>query len=89
MGAENSNQCGVARCGVFEKVGGILSLAFYAAQAVAMGGGLVVLAIGGKSAGDAWLRWTLPPLIAVAMALVFGMSAVGAAMAMWRVFREG
>ena len=67
---------------MFERVGGVLGAAFYAAQAVAMGGGLVVLAIGGKSAGDAWLRWTLPPLIAVAMALVFGMFAAGAAMAM-------
>ena len=61
---------------MFERIGGWLALAFYGLQAVALGGGLVVMAAGGKGAGDAWLRWTAPPLIAVAMAL-------------WKVFKEG
>jgi len=55
---------------MFEKIGGMLGLAFYAAQAVALGGGLVVRIAGGNA--DAWLRWTAPPLIAVAMALCMG-----------------
>jgi len=74
---------------MFERIGGWLSLAFYGLQAVALGGGLVAFAAGGDAAGRWWLRWTLPPMIAVGMAVVYGMTAVGAAMAMWKVFRDG
>lgn len=72
---------------MMERIGGILGLAFYAAQAVAMGGGLVVRIAGGD--GDAWLGWTVPPMIVLGVALVLGMPAVGAAMALWKVFWEG
>ncbi|HUU32024.1 MAG TPA: hypothetical protein VMY69_08005, partial [Phycisphaerae bacterium] len=74
---------------VFERIGGYLGLAFYAAQAVAMGGGLIAFAGFGEPAGRWWLRWTLPPMIGLGMAAVYGMTAVGAAMALWKVFREG
>jgi len=74
---------------MFDRIGGLLGLAFYAAQAVALGGGLAVMAFGGKDAGDVWLRWTAPPMIALGMVLVYGLPAVGAAMALWKVFKEG
>ena len=73
---------------MFEKIGGMLGLAFYAAQGLALGGGLAVMVVGGKGAGDAWLRWTLPPLIALGMAAVYGMTLVGAAMAFWRLVTD-
>lgn len=70
---------------MFERVGGMLALVFYAAQAVALGGGLAVMALGGKGAGEAWLRWTLPPMIGLGMSAVYGLPLVGAAMAFWKI----
>ncbi|HUX16935.1 MAG TPA: hypothetical protein VMW52_10720 [Phycisphaerae bacterium] len=63
---------------MFERIGGMIGLAFYAAQVIALGGGLAVMAFGGKGAGEAWLGWTLPPMIGLAMAAVYGLPAVGA-----------
>ncbi|HUU31480.1 MAG TPA: hypothetical protein VMY69_05205, partial [Phycisphaerae bacterium] len=65
-----------------ERIGGLFGLAFYGTQAMALGGGLIVMAFGGKGAGDAWLRWTAPPMIALGMALVYGLPAWGAATAL-------
>ena len=73
----------------FERIGTTLGAAFYAVQAVALGGGLLAFVAGGRAAGNAWLRWTLPPAIAVAFALIVGLPAWGAATALWEVFREG
>jgi len=89
--AENAEDGGIGerQNPVFERIGGYLGLAFYAAQAVALGGGLIAFALAGDGAGRAWLRWTLPPMIGLGMAAVYGMTAVGAAMALWKVFREG
>jgi len=72
-----------------DRIGGWLGLAFYGAQAVALGGGLAVMALAGKGAGDAWLRWTAPPMIVLGMALVYGLPAWGAATALWKVFKDG
>ena len=71
---------------MMDRIGGVLGLAFYGTQAVALGGGFVV----GLAGGDMgrWLRWTLPPMIGLAMALVFALPAVGAAAAMWRVVTD-
>jgi len=71
---------------MFERIGGLLGAAFYAAQAVAMGGGLIVRIAGG--AGDAWLRWTVPPMIALGMVLVLGLPAWGAALVFWRLVTD-
>ncbi len=71
---------------MFDRIGGLLGLAFYAAQAVAMGGGFVVGLVGGDM--DAWLAWMAPPMIALGVALVIGLPAVGAAMALWRVMTD-
>jgi len=73
---------------MFERIGGILGLAFYASQATAMGGGLIVTIAGGKGMGEAWLRWTLPPTIGLGIALFFGMATVGAVMAFWRLLTD-
>ena len=72
----------------FERIGGMIGMAFYAAQAVAMGGGLAVMVLGGKGAGDAWLRWTVPPMIALGVALMYGMSTVGAVRVFWRLLTD-
>ena len=69
-----------------ERIGGLLGLAFYAAQAVALGGGLIVMVVGGN--GDAWLRWTLPPMIGLGVVLVYGLPLVGISAALWRAFWE-
>jgi len=73
---------------IFEKIGGMLGLAFYAAQAVALVGGLVAFAAGGRAAGDAWLAWTMPLMVAVSLALVVGMPAVGALQVFWRLVTD-
>ena len=73
---------------MFERIGGWLGLGFYAAQAVAMGGGLAAMVFGGEEAGDAWLRWTLPPMIVLGVALMWGMPMVGAAMIFWRLLTD-
>ena len=74
---------------MFDRIGGTLGLAFYAAQAVALGGGFVLYLAGTEEAAETWLAWTLPPMIGLGMALVFALPAVGAAMALWEVFRGG
>jgi len=72
-----------------ERIGGCLGAAFYAAQVIAFGGGLIAFVAAGDGAGRAWLRWTALPMIALGMALMFGLPAWGAATAMWKVFRDG
>jgi hypothetical protein len=72
---------------MFDRIGGYLGLAFYGAQALALGGGLIVRIAGGDM--NAWLRWWAAPMVGLGVALVLGMPAVGAAMAMWKVFWEG
>ena len=74
---------------MFDRVGGLLGLAFYGAQAVAFVGGLAAFAAFGDAAGRAWLAWTLPPMIVLGMALVYGLPAWGAATALWKVFKDG
>jgi hypothetical protein len=74
---------------MFERIGGMIGAAFYAAEAVALGGGLVAFVAAGDGSGRAWMAWTLPPMIALGMALVFALPAWGAATAMWKVFRDG
>ena len=71
---------------MFERIGGLLGLAFYAAQAVALGGGLIVRIAGGN--GDVWLRWTVPPMAALGIALMAGMPAWGAALVFWRLVTD-
>lgn len=73
---------------MFERIGDVLGLAFYAAQAVALGGGLAAFIFAGDSAGRTWLRWTAPPMIALGMALIYGMSLIGAAMVFWRLLTD-
>jgi len=70
---------------MFDRIGGILGLAFYGAQASALCGGFVLYVAGAEGMATAWLRWTAPPTIGLGMALVFALPAVGAAAAMWRV----
>ena len=52
--AENAEDGGIGerQNPVFERIGGYLGLAFYAAQAVALGGGLVVMIAIEKIGGD-------------------------------------
>jgi len=73
----------------FERIGAHLSVAFYAAQAVALVGGLAAFASFGEAAGRRWLDWTLPPMIALGIALVYVLPAWGAATALWKVFKDG
>lgn len=74
---------------MMDRIGGLLGLAFYGVQAVALGGGLAAFAFAGDGAGRAWLRWTAPPMIVLGLALVYGLPAVGALAALWKVFKEG
>ena len=74
---------------MFDRIGGTLGAAFCGVQAVALGPALACYFAGAEAAGRAWLAWTLPPMIGLGMALVFALPAVGAAMAVWEVFRDG
>ena len=73
---------------MFERIGGCLGLAFYTAQAVALGGGLVAFVISGDGAGRAWMEWTLPPMIVLGIAVFYGMPLVGTAMVFWRLVTD-
>ena len=73
---------------MFDRIGGILGAAFYAAQGLALGPAVVLYLAGAEAAARAWLAWTLPPMIALALALVFGLPAVGVAMTMWRLMTD-
>lgn len=85
MNREGTKESAWRRRAMFGRIGGILGLAFYAAQGVALGGGLIVMVISGKGAGDVWLGWTAPPMVVLGIALVIGLPLVGAAMALWRI----
>ena len=54
---------------MFDRIGGILGLAFYGAQASALCGGFVLYVAGAEGMATAWLRWTAPPTIGLALAL--------------------
>jgi len=73
---------------MFDRIGGILGLAFYGAQASALCGGFVLYVAGAEGMATAWLRWTAPPTIGLALALVFALPAVGAALGFWRLVTD-
>jgi len=67
-----------------ERIGGYLGLAFATVQVVALGGGFIVALAGGDL--DAWSGWTVPPMIGLALVLVFGPALTGSAMTAWEIF---
>jgi len=69
---------------MMDRIGGYLGPAFYAVQAVALGGGFVVALAGGDL--DAWCEWTVPPMIGLGLVLVFGPALAGSAMTAWEIF---